>query len=144
MIPSYKLSHREALALIDYIRAELETGERGAAIAVADEHGELLAFLRTDNCPLSSLNNALNKSFTASRERKETWAIGQASREKGFPMTNFGDLRFTGWGGGVPIVYQGRVVGSVAISGLPEMQDRALAQRAADWIVQKAEQGGGE
>lgn len=46
-------------------------------------------------------------------------------------MTNFGDLRYTAWGGGVPIVYQGQVVGAVGVSGLPEAEDMVLAAKGA-------------
>lgn len=125
----YTLSHADAMKVIETIRAELDKGGRGAAIAVSDEHGELIALLRTDGCPLASINNAINKAFTASRERKESKAVGTASREEGFPMTNFGDLRYIAWGGGVPILHQGVVVGAVGVSGLPEAEDIELARK---------------
>jgi glc operon protein GlcG len=125
----YTLSHADAMKVIETIRAELDKGGRGAAVAVSDEHGELIALLRTDGCPLASINNAINKAFTASRERKESKAVGTASREEGFPMTNFGDLRYIAWGGGVPILHQGVVVGAVGVSGLPEAEDIELARK---------------
>jgi glc operon protein GlcG len=131
MYQTDNLSHTDALKLIAAIQAELEKEQKGAAIAVADAHGELLAFLRTDGCPLASINIAINKAFTAARERKESAAVGQASREAPFPMTNFGDLRYIGWGGGVPITHNGKVIGAVAISGLPEAEDMVLARMAA-------------
>lgn len=124
----HELSHADAARIIQTIQAELEKGGRGAAIAVSDAHGELLAFLRTDGCPLASIVIAMNKAFTAARERKESRAVGEASRRENFPMTNFGDLRYTAWGGGVPIVYQGQVVGGVGVSGLPEEEDMVLAR----------------
>lgn len=129
------LSHQDAQCAVDAIRAELEAQGKGAAIAVADEHGELLAFLRTDGCPLASIMNAINKAFTAARERKESAVIGRSSREHGWPMTNFGDLRYTAWGGGVPIVYQDKVVGAVGVSGLSEAEDIVLAKIGVDAIV---------
>jgi glc operon protein GlcG len=46
-------------------------------------------------------------------------------------MTNFGDLRYTAWGGGVPIVCAGQVVGAVGVSGLPESEDMVLARMGA-------------
>ena len=68
------------------------------------------------------------------RARARPWpsaAIGRAAREEGFPLTNFGDLRYTGWGGGVPIIYRGQVVGAVGVSGLPEAEDVRLADLGA-------------
>ena len=46
-------------------------------------------------------------------------------------MTNFGELRYVSWGGGVPVVVEGEVVGAVGVSGLPEAEDVALARAAA-------------
>ncbi|MEZ4699744.1 MAG: heme-binding protein [Rhodothermales bacterium] len=129
------LSHADALAVVDAIRRRLTETGKAAAIAVVDVHGELVAFLRTDGCPLPSIQNAINKAFTAARERKPSGAIGKASRVDGFPMTNFGDLRYTGWGGGVPIVWQGAVVGAVGVSGLPEAEDAELAALGANAVA---------
>jgi len=126
-----RLGHDEAARVVEAVRSALEADRRGAAVAVVDAHGELLAFLRTDGCPLPSIANAINKAFTAARERTESGSIGAASREEGFPITNFGDLRYTGWGGGVPIVHNGDVVGAVGVSGLPEAEDIELARLGA-------------
>jgi len=125
------LSHRDAQAIVAAIAERLERDGRGAAVAVVDDHGELLAFLRTDGCPLASIHNAVNKAFTAARERKPSAEVGRASREDPFPMTNFGDLRYTTWGGGVPILIDGQVAGAVGVSGLPEAEDVALAEYGA-------------
>jgi glc operon protein GlcG len=128
MYQSNNLSHADALKIIAAIQAELEKTNRAAAIAIADAHGELIAFLRLDGCKLPSLTIAINKAFTAAREGAESKVVGQRSREEGFPMTNFGDLRYTAWGGGVPITYQGKVIGAVGVSGVPEEEDMALAR----------------
>lgn len=129
------LAHRDAQAVLAVIQAVLEQENKGAAVAVVDAHGELIAFLRTDGCPLPSINNAIHKAYTAARERKPSAEIGRAAREQGFPITNFGDLRYTGWGGGVPIVYQGKVIGAVGVSGLPEDEDIDLARIGAAVIA---------
>jgi len=131
MYQRHHLSHADALRIVDTIRAELEKEGKGAAIAVADSQGELLAFLRTDGCKLPSVTIAINKAFTAAREMKPSRAIGESSRSQNYPMTNFGDLRYTAWGGGVPIVYEGQVVGAVGVSGLPEEEDMVLAAHGA-------------
>jgi glc operon protein GlcG len=112
----------------------LEKEEKGAALAVTDAQGELLAFLRMDGCKLPSILIAINKAFTAAREQKESSAIGESSRNEGFPMTNFGDLRYTAWGGGVPIRYHDQVIGAVGVSGLPEAEDMELARWGASLL----------
>ena len=130
----FQLSHSDALRIIDAIRAKLEEQGKGAAIAVVDSQGELLAFLRTDGCKLPSITIAINKAFTAAREQRPSKEIGNSSREKQWPMSNFGDPRYTAWGGGVPIVYQNQTVGAVGVSGLPEEDDMVLAAMGASLI----------
>jgi glc operon protein GlcG len=135
MYQTMNLSHAEAQAMIDAIRKKLEAERKAAAIAVTDSHGELIAFLRMDGCHLPPLQIAINKAFTAARERNESGAIGQASRTRPFPMTNYGDLRYTGWAGGFPVLHEGKVVGAIGVSGLDEEQEAVLAKMAIDLVT---------
>ena len=128
------LTHADAQRAIDLIAREVEKMGKGAVIVVADDHGELLALLRMDGAPLSSLLIAQNKAWTAARERTNTRVLGERSRQEGFPLTYFGELRFVGWGGGVPVYRGGQVVGAIAVSGLPEAVDEQLAQQAAEML----------
>jgi len=126
-----ELSHRDAQRVLAAAQTELDRDGLGAAVAVVDAHGELVSFVRTDGCPFPSITNAVNKAYTAARERTPSREIGDASRRDGFPITNFGDLRYTGWGGGVPLVLGAEVVGAVGVSGLPEEDDMRIAADAA-------------
>ena len=126
-----EIGHVEARGLVAMIGDRLDANGEGAAVAVVDPHGELVAFLRTDGCGLASINIAIHKAFTAARERVESSVLGERSRTEGFPITNFGDPRYVGWGGGVPIVVDGEVIGAVGVSGLPEAADIELARWAA-------------
>lgn len=127
----YSLSHRDAQKVLAVIQAELEKQGKGAAVAVVDAHGELMCFVRTDGCPLPSINNAINKAFSSAREGSASREIGERSREEGWPLTNFADPRYIGWGGGVPLIYEGEIVGGVGVSGLPEADDMVLARLGA-------------
>jgi glc operon protein GlcG len=126
-----EIGHAEARRLVTMIGDRLEADGQGAAVAVVDRHGELVAFLRTDGCGLASINIAIHKAFTAARERVDSGALGERSRTEGFPLTNFGDRRYVGWGGGVPIIVAGEVIGAIGVSGLPEAADVELARWAA-------------
>ncbi len=128
------LSHRDAARIVDAVRVELERAGEGAAVAVVDEHGELLAFLRSDGCRLPSVTIAINKAYTAAREGIESAELGRRSAAEGFPTTNFGELRYVTWGGGVPLRIGEVVVGAVGVSGLPEERDIALARMAGALI----------
>ncbi len=124
------LGHSEAERAIEAIKAELLRRDKAAVIAVADAHGELISLLRLDGAPLPSILIATNKAWTAARERKPTREIGQAARDPqtGFDLAYFGDPRYIGWGGGVPVIIDGAVVGAVAVSGLPEQEDIEIVQ----------------
>jgi glc operon protein GlcG len=125
-----EIGHQQAREIVKRVGDRLDEEGRGAAVAVVDAHGELVAFLRTDRCKLPSITIAINKAFTAAREGIESAAVGAQSRQDDFPLTNFGDPRFVGWGGGVPIIVDGAVIGAVGISGLPEADDMELARWA--------------
>ena len=131
------LGHAEAQAAIEAIQAELLRRGQAAVIAVADAHGELIGLLRLDGAPLPSIVIATNKAWTAARERKPTREIGQAARDpqSGFDLAYYGDPRYIGWGGGVPVIVDGNVVGAVAVSGLPEEVDMELTQIGVAAIV---------
>jgi glc operon protein GlcG len=128
------LSHADATVIVNAIGAKLDADKLGATVAVVDPHGELIALLRTDGCALSAIDIAINKAFTAARQRQASAQVGEASRQENFPMTNFGDLRYVSWGGGIPVVVNDEVVGAVGVSGLPEADDIALAVFGAGLI----------
>jgi glc operon protein GlcG len=133
------LGHADAQRAIEAIKAELLKRGKAAVIAVADAHGELISLLRLDGAPLPSIVIATNKAWTAARERKPSRELGQAARDpvSGFDMAYYGDSRYIGWGGGVPVIIDGVVVGSVAVSGLPEQEDMDLVQLGVAAITGK-------
>jgi glc operon protein GlcG len=123
------LGQKEAQDAIEAIKIAAEKLQKAGVIAVADASGELIALLRMDGAPLSSIVIATNKAWTAARERKPSGDVGRASRDpvRGFDLRNYGDPRYLGWGGGFPVVVNGQVVGAVAVSGLHESEDEELA-----------------
>jgi glc operon protein GlcG len=133
----WTLSYADAKGIIESISAEVAKRGKAAVIVVADAHGELLALARMDGAPLSSIAIATNKAWTAARERKPSKEIGTAARDrdKGFDIGYFGDPKFTGWGGGVPVWKDGKVAGAIAVSGLPQEEDIELATAAAQRLA---------
>lgn len=121
------LTHDDAMRMVQAVQSRLEEKQLGAAVAVVDAHGELLAFLRTDGCRLTSITIAINKAYTAAREQAPSKKLGDDARERGFPLTNFGELRYVTWGGGLPVRSAGEVVGAIGVSGLSEEEDVELA-----------------
>src|ERR1700682_6178105 len=130
------IEYSEAKKIIDLIVEKALHMQKAAVIAVADSHGELIAFARMDGAPISSIRIADNKAWTAARERKPTKEIGEKVRhpEKGHDIAYYGDPRFVGWGGGIPIWKDGVVAGAVAVSGLSSREDIELATLALELI----------
>jgi glc operon protein GlcG len=125
----HTIEYAEAQKIVAAIVERALQMKKAAVIAVADSHGELIAFARMDGAPVSSVRIAANKAWTAARERKPTKEIGEKARhpEKGFDIAYYGDPRFVGWGGGLPVWRDGEVVGAVAVSGLSSAEDIDLA-----------------
>ena len=130
------LDYSEARKIIDLIVEKALQMQKAAVIAVADSHGELIAFARMDGAPISSIRIAANKAWTAARERKPTKDVGDKVRhpEKGHDIAYYGDPRFVGWGGGIPVWKDGQVAGAVAVSGLSSSEDIVLASLGVDSI----------
>ena len=58
-------------------------------------------------------------------------ALGEAARAGGYELAYYGDSRYVGWGGGIPVWRGKAVVGAIGVSGLEETQDVMLAELAA-------------
>lgn len=129
--------HQEAAWALDAIRGELERQGRTAVVAIADAHGELVAFLRLDGAPLGSITVAINKAFTAARLRRPTRELGARLRENGNDIAFYGDPRYVGFGGGLPAVRDGTVIGAVGVSGLSDAEDEALAKLGVSHLLSR-------
>ena len=131
------IDHSEAKRAVDLIVERAAQMKKAASVAVSDSHGDLICFIRMDGAPVSSIRIAMNKAWTAARERKTTKELGEKVRhpEKGHDITYYGDSQYVGWGGGVPIRKNGEVVGAVAVSGLSSDEDAALATLGVELIA---------
>jgi glc operon protein GlcG len=132
------IDYSEAKRAVDLIVENALQMQKAVVVAVADCRGELIAFARMDAAPVSSVIIAINKAWTAARTGKPTQEIGEKVRDpqKGHDISYYGDPRFVGWGGGVPVWKDGDVAGAVAVSGLSSKQDSGLAALGANLIMQ--------
>lgn len=132
------LDLKDAELALDTIKNELMKRKKTAVIAVADNHGELLAMLRMDGAQIQSSNVAMNKAFTAAREGKPSSEVGAKMRDpqKGYSIAYYGDSRYTGFPGGMPVIMEGHTIGAIAVSGLSGLEDMELAQLGVDSILE--------
>jgi len=131
------IDHSEARQAVDAIVKKALQIQKAAVVVVADSHGELIYLVRMDGAPLPSVNIAVNKASTAARARKPTQEIGERVRhpELGHDIAYYGDPRFVGWGGGIPVWKDGEIAGAVAVSGLSSEEDIALAALGVEQIT---------
>ena len=130
------IDYAEAKGAVDLIVATATQMKQAVVVAVADCRGELIAFARMDDAPAASVVIAMNKAWTAARTGKPTQEVGEKVRhpEKGHDISYYGDPRFVGWGGGVPVKADGQVLGAVAVSGLSSKEDAELARMGVERI----------
>jgi len=131
------IDYSEAKRAVDLIIEKATEMKKAVVVAVADCRGELIAFARMDAAPVSSVVIAMNKAWTAARLGKPTQEIGEKVKhpEKGHDISYYGDPRYVGWGGGIPVRKDGEVAGAVAVSGLSSVEDSSLANLGADLIA---------
>lgn len=102
----------------------------GGSIAVVDEGGNLLALERLDQTFAASANIAVGKARTAALFKKPTKVFEEAIKSGRTSMVTLGgDLQnFTPLQGGVPLEWEGKVVGAIGVSGAASaQQDEELA-----------------
>jgi glc operon protein GlcG len=125
-----KVSSQEAIKMLGHAIVEAGKINRHIAIAVSGPEGELIAFLRMDGASPAASVIAQNKAYTAARDRKSTKQMGEFMHQNNRPPAFWGDSGITGFGGGVPIIQEGKVMGGIGISGLSEEEDERIAYAA--------------
>jgi glc operon protein GlcG len=126
---------KPALALDDVKKitaaaeAEAIKNKWNVAIAILDDGGHLLGFIRMDGATPANAEIAIEKARTAavSRRSSKMWedrvAGGRMSMLK-MPVLPVQ--------GGVPIMVSGECVGSVGVSGVQSHEDEQVAQAGID------------
>lgn len=102
----------------------------GGSIAVVDEGGNLLALMRLDHTFAASANIAIGKARTAALFKKPTIVFEDVIKSGRTSMVTLGgDLQnFTPLQGGIPLEWEGKVVGAIGVSGAASaQQDEDLA-----------------
>jgi uncharacterized protein GlcG (DUF336 family) len=101
-------------------------------IAIVDAGGNLVAFTRQDGALIGSIDLAIGKAVTARLFDKPTSRLAELA-QPGAPLfgiqeTNSG--RVVIFGGGLPVMSQGIIVGAVGASAGTVEQDIAVAEAA--------------
>lgn len=114
--------------------AEEEASKIGVSmvISVVDEGGNLIATHRMDDAWLASIEIAQNKAWTSVALKMPTSNLAAptvpAAELYGLNTTNNG--RIVVFGGGIPLVIDGKVIGAVGVSGSSVAHDVQVAEAA--------------
>lgn len=130
MLTITRLDIDDAYALIAGARAKAEEIGVPMCIAVTDESGNLIAFERMDGGKITSINLAIDKSFTATGIRKSTHALGEVN-QPGQPAHGISSTlggRMVVVAGGLPVLSGREVVGGIGVSSGSPAQDLAVAE----------------
>jgi uncharacterized protein GlcG (DUF336 family) len=102
------------------------------SVAIVDDGGNLKAFIRMDGAEIAGPSLAVDKAYTAVANRIETHELARQAAPGGplFGLHANAGGRFVIFGGGVPIVVDGVVVGGIGVSGAAVEQDIACATAA--------------
>jgi uncharacterized protein GlcG (DUF336 family) len=127
---TYKtFSLAEANLMLDAAQKKAEELGIPQVLCVADTAGYPIALRRLDGGKVTSVQIAMNKAFTAAGHRKPTHMYKNAvPGEEAFGIFTQHDGRFTVFVGGLPVVLDGQVVGSIAASGGNGEQDIAVCE----------------
>lgn len=133
---SVSLELADALIERAFVKAR-ELG-RPMVVAIVDESGLLKAFKKMDGTAVISIEVAQNKAYSAV---VNPW--GYATHEiyehiSKSPSTLLGMPhipRYTVFGGGFPIIVEGKVIGGIGISGGNEQQDILVAKAALSLLA---------
>ena len=123
-------------AALDAARAEAVKNGWVVSIAVVDDGGHPLGFLRlTDAAPLSA-QVALGKARTAALSRRESKFYEDVVKNGRTAFLSVSD--FTMLEGGVPVMVAGQCVGAIGVSGVRSDQDAQIASAGVQAILGRA------
>jgi uncharacterized protein GlcG (DUF336 family) len=128
----FSLTLEEAKKMV--AAAEARATSLGIAynIAVVDAGGHLITFLRQDGALIGSIDLAIDKAATArlfNTKTSELAVLAQSGKPLyGIQESNAGKVVI--FGGGVPVVFNGSVIGAVGASAGTVEQDIDVAEAA--------------
>ncbi len=124
----------EAHAVIKAAQAKAEEIKVPMNIAVVDTGNNLTAFVRMDGAWLGSIDISISKAKSARYFDMTTADLGAASQSGealfGINSSNGGSIII--FGGGIPLVRGGAVVGAIGVSGGSVPHDIEVAEAGAE------------
>ncbi|MFP3155339.1 heme-binding protein [Lachnospiraceae bacterium ZAX-1] len=128
--PITDVTLKAAVRLIEQIEKKARSLGVNAVIAVANKGARPVAVHCMDDSYIASYDVAFNKAYTCAALKMPTTTLKQLCQPGGelYGIQHTNEGRIIVFGGGVPIEYDGIVIGGLGVSGGSESQDTFLAQ----------------
>ena len=115
--------------------AEAKKNNWNVSIAICDDGGHLLFYLRLDGAPPISAHIAPQKARTAAIGRRNTKIYEDMVNGGRFSALSMPEA--THLEGGVPIIVEGDVIGAVGVSGVKSSEDAQIAEAGINALLNK-------
>jgi glc operon protein GlcG len=113
-------------------KAKAQENKWSVSIAVLDDGGYLLGFLRMDGAPPVSAEVSIGKAHTSAMTKRPSKFFEDRVKERPAFVSFPAGLLIQG---GVPILHKGECVGAVGVSGVQSFEDEEVAQAGADALA---------
>jgi len=134
-----QLSDRKALTLEAAMKiaaaAEAEAAKNNwnVSVAIVDEGGHLVLLHKRDNTQYGSIDVSIQKAQTAAGFKRATKVFEDAIA--GGRTAILGIEQVLPLEGGVPLIFNGQIVGAIGVSGVTSQQDGVVAKAGADALL---------
>ncbi|UYZ84737.1 heme-binding protein [Entomomonas sp. E2T0] len=125
------LTQQEVQKILTAAREEALKNNWAMAIAIVDDGGHLLALERLDDCVPICSYIAMEKARTSALGRRESKAYEDIINDGRNSFMTVPVLSAI-LEGGVPIIYEGQVIGAIGVSGAKSFQDAQVAKAGAN------------
>lgn len=125
------LTQQEVQKILTAAREEALKNNWAMAIAIADDGGHLLALERLDDCVPICSYIAMEKARTSALGRRESKAYEDIISDGRNSFMTVPILSAI-LEGGVPLIYEGQVIGAIGVSGAKSSQDAQVAKAGAN------------
>jgi uncharacterized protein GlcG (DUF336 family) len=108
----------EAFEALKNIVAAAQTAALPSAVAIVDEHGDLVAAHRMDGCRERFMIVSIRKAYTAAMMDRTTQSFYESIVERRLQIAYYGQPMFTALPGGIPILAaDGSTLGGIGVTG---------------------------
>ena len=133
MVEKKALSLAAAKSIAAAAEAEAVKNKWNVVIVVVDEGGQMLYLQRMDGTQYGSVDVAIKKARTSSAFKRPTKVFEDAiAGGRNAIIALEGALPLEG---GLPLTYQGQIVGAIGVSGVTSQQDGQIAKAGVESLA---------